>query len=291
MFQYFHELYHMGNQRLLFLLGALAVNYLLFQSILVPYENERAPWSSSDFNNVVMVEKVNVPIIEDVGMHNYKKSSLVSDGVSEHEVDRNDFHILLGKKDVGKNRSLELDNVGSKKSFIAVLAKESKVDFSVKPSLETKRGISTISQLAKSKNIDSREHDGVGFGASQSSISLTNRTRLENSPQIKKLSASDKSTAADNITVRKMRCNMPPKSRMLIQEMNHLLERRRTSSRAMVLFLAITNFLVATWKNYCCGVLIYFNLEFYFDCRNQGGNPNLIWKFLQQGQRLSMLLQ
>jgi len=247
----------MGNQRLLFLLGALAVNYLLFQSILVPYENERAPWSSSDFNNAVMVEKVNIPIIEeDVGMHNYAKSSLVSDSVSEHGVNRNDFHILLGKKDVGKNKSLELDNVGSKKSFIAVLAKESKLDFSVNPSLETKRGISTISQLVKSKNIDSREHDGVGFGASQSSISLTNRTRLENSPQIKKLSASDKSTPANNVTVRKMRCNMPPKSRMLIQEMNHLLERRRTSSRAMVLFLTITNFLVATWKNDCCGVLI-----------------------------------
>lgn len=226
----------MGNQRLLFLLGALAVNYLLFQSILVPYENEKAPWSSSDFNNAVMVEKVekvNIPIIEDVGMHNYAKSSLVSDGVSEHGVDRNDFHILLEKKDVGKNKSLELDNVGSKKSFIAVLAKESKVDFSVNPSSETKRGISTISQLVKSKNIDSREHDGVGFGASQSSISLTDRTRLESSPQIKKLSASDKSVAANNITVRKMRCNMPPKSRMLIQEMNHLLERRRTSSRAM----------------------------------------------------------
>lgn len=220
----------MGNQRLLFLLGALAVNYLLFQSILVPYENERAPWSSSDFNNAVMVEKVNTPIIEDVGMHNHAKSSLVS----ELGVDRNDFHILLGKKDVGKNRSLELDNVGgSKKSSIVVLAKESKVDFLVKPSLEPKRGISTISQLVKSNTIDSREHDGVGFDASQSSMSLTNRTRLESSPQIKKLPASDKSTAANNITVRKMRCNMPPKSRMLIQEMNHLLERRRTSSRAM----------------------------------------------------------
>ncbi|KAK7398979.1 hypothetical protein VNO78_10153 [Psophocarpus tetragonolobus] len=41
----------MGNRRLLFLLGVLAVYYLLFQSILVPYENGNAPWSSLPQNN------------------------------------------------------------------------------------------------------------------------------------------------------------------------------------------------------------------------------------------------
>jgi hypothetical protein len=47
----------MGNRRLLFLLAALGVNYLLFQSILVPY---------------AMVEKVNIPIIEEhEGMHTF----------------------------------------------------------------------------------------------------------------------------------------------------------------------------------------------------------------------------
>ena len=42
------QLCHTGNRRLLFLLGVLAVNYLLFQSILVPYGNGdgNAPWSS-----------------------------------------------------------------------------------------------------------------------------------------------------------------------------------------------------------------------------------------------------
>ncbi|XP_045822592.1 probable glycosyltransferase At3g07620 isoform X1 [Trifolium pratense] len=199
MFQCFHELCHMGNRRLLFLLAALGVNYLLFQSILVPY---------------AMVEKVNIPIIEeDEGMHNYANSSLVFDGISE-----------LEKKDVGKNNSLELDNVGSKESFMAIFAKESKVDFPVKRFFEAKRGISTISLLEKSKNVD--------FGTSQRTTSSTNSTHLEKSPQKIKLFASGKSTAA-NVTVRKMRCNMPPKSRMLIHEMNHLLERRRVSSRAM----------------------------------------------------------
>ncbi|CAI8619759.1 unnamed protein product [Vicia faba] len=216
MFQYFHELCHMGNRRLLFLLAALGVNYLLFQSILVPYGNGRAPWSSdsSAFNS-----------IEDEGIQNYAKSSLVFDGVSKIGVDRNDFH------DVGKNNSLELDNVGSMKSFMEILAKESKVNFSVKRFSETKRGVSTFSQLVKSTNVDSREYDRVGLDTSRITTSSANLTHLEDSQKIK-LFVSDKSTAA-NVTVRKPKCNMPPKSRMLIQEMNHLLQRRRTSSRAM----------------------------------------------------------
>ncbi|CAL5215113.1 unnamed protein product [Lathyrus oleraceus] len=176
MFQYFHELCDMGNRRLLCLLAALGVNYLLFQSILVPYGNGRAPWSSdsSDFSS--MMKNVNIPTIED------EKSSLVFDGVSKLGVDRNGFH------NVGKNNSLELDNVGSKKSFMAVLTKNSKVDLPVKRFSETKRGVSTISQVVKSTTL--------------------------------------------NVTARKSKSNMPPKSRMLIQEMNHLLVRRRTSSRA-----------------------------------------------------------
>ncbi|CAI8606517.1 unnamed protein product [Vicia faba] len=62
---------------------ALGVNYLLFQSILVPYGNESAPWSSdfSDFNS--MMKNVNIPIIEDEGLHINSKSSLVFDGVSK----------------------------------------------------------------------------------------------------------------------------------------------------------------------------------------------------------------
>jgi hypothetical protein len=259
----------MGNRRLLFLLAALGVNYLLFQSILVPY---------------AMVEKVNIPIIEEhEGMHSYAKSSLAFDGVSKLGGGyRNDF------RNVGKNNSLEFDNVGSNKTFIAVLAKESKKDSPVKQFLEAKRGISTISLLEKSKNVDSMEHDRVDFGTSQKITSPTNSTHLEKSPQKIKLV---KSTAA-NVTVRKMRCNMPPKSRMLIHEMNHLLERRRVSSRAMVLLsLSIMNLLVANWISYYCGLLIISIWIFTFDCRNQGGHPNLIRKFLLQGQRLSMLLQ
>jgi hypothetical protein len=261
----------MGNRRLLFLLAALGVNYLLFQSILVPY---------------AMVEKVNIPIIEEhEGMHSYGKSSLAFDSVSKLGGYRNDIH------NVGKNNSLEFNNVGSNKTFIAVLAKESKKDSPVKQFLEAKRGISTISLLEKSKNVDSMEHDRVDFGTSQRITSPTNSTHLEKSTQKIKLFASDKRTVA-NVTVRKMRCNMPPKSRMLIQEMNHLLERRRVSSRAMVLLsLSIMNLLVANWISYCCGLLIISIWISTFDCRNQGGHPNLIRKFLLQGRRLSMLLQ
>jgi len=45
-----------GKPKITFFVGALAVNCLPFQSILVPCENERAPWSSSDFYNAVTVE-------------------------------------------------------------------------------------------------------------------------------------------------------------------------------------------------------------------------------------------
>ncbi|CAI8606018.1 unnamed protein product [Vicia faba] len=53
------------------------------KSILVPYGNESAPWSSdfSDFNS--MMKNVNIPIIEDEGLHINSKSSLVFDGVSK----------------------------------------------------------------------------------------------------------------------------------------------------------------------------------------------------------------
>ncbi|KAJ1437986.1 Exostosin-like [Sesbania bispinosa] len=229
----------MGNRRLLFLLGILAVNYLLFQSILVPYGNGNASWSSppekyalllhdnvsfsslhstpkyftvwnplkgnaseiSDSSaSIAMVKKVHIPIIEDEtghrnwikGMHNDAKSGLVS----ELGANRNDVHSVHEKKDVGKNDNLELESVGSRRSFIAILAKESNMDFSVKQFVETKNGTSTVSQL---KN---------------------------------KYSASDNSTAG-SMPRRKMRCEMPPKSRTLIQEMNHILVRHRASSRAM----------------------------------------------------------
>lgn len=269
------QLCHTGNRRLLFLLGVLAVNYLLFQSILVPYGNGNAPWSSvpqkydnvrlslhstpkyftvwnpptgtvSGFSNssafIATVQKVHIPIVVDEvghgkkkGMHNNVKGGLVSerngsdDNVFEHGADRNDVRSLSEKKDVGKGDRLELESVVSK-NFIADSAKGSKVDFSVKQFLETKRG---ASRLVKDNNMDSREHDGVGVHTSDSSTFSTN---LENSPQKIVFSASDNSTAV-SIPRRKMRCMMPPKSRTLFQEMNRILVRKRASARAMVLIL------------------------------------------------------
>lgn len=259
----------MGNRRLFFLLGALAVNYLVFQSILIPHGNGRAPWSSASEKYESLHDKVNSPSLHSTpkyftvlkGIHNDAKSGLVSERNSSGDVAeigedriRNDFLILPEKKDVGKDNSLELENVGSKKGIMAVLAKDNKVDFSGKQILETKRAISTISQLVKSNNIDPGEHDRVGVGTSWSTTSSTNLTHPENSPQKNKFLASDNSTAAI-MTKRKMRCDMPPKSRMLIQEMNQILVRRRRSSRAMVL-ISLSMYEIFTWSRYCCGLLI-----------------------------------
>ncbi|TKY60849.1 glycosyltransferase protein [Spatholobus suberectus] len=258
LFQYFHEICHMGNRRFLFLLGVFAVNYLLFQSILVPHGNGNAPWSSvpqkynkvgfpslhstpkyftvwnpltgtvSGFSNssafIATVEQVHIPIVQDEAGHG-KRKGMRNDQKSGY---RNDVRSLSEKKDAGKGDSLELESVGSK-NFKVVLAKGSKVDFSAKQFFGTEGG---TSRLVKDNNMDSREHDGVGVHTSHGSTSSTNLTSLENSPQKNVFSASDNSTAA-NIPRRKARCLMPPKSRTLIQEMNHILVRRRASSRAM----------------------------------------------------------
>lgn len=228
----------MGNRRFIFLLGALAVNYLIFQSILVPHENGRAPWSSASEKYESLHDKVNFPSLHSApkyftvlkGVHNDANSGLVSERNSSSDV---------------SEHGLELENVGSKKSImqLAVLAKDNKVDFSGKQILETKRAISTISQLVKSNNIDPREYDRVGVGNSWSTTSSTNLTHSESSPQKNKFPALDNSTAAI-MTKKKLRCDMPPKSRMLIQEMNRILVRRRRSSRAMVFIsLSIMTFL------------------------------------------------
>jgi len=265
----------MGNRRLLFLLGVLAVNYLLFQSILVPYGSGNAPWSSvpqkydkvrfpslhstpkyftvwtppmgsvSGFSNssafIAAVEKMPNLIVqfevgdgEKMGKHNDENADLVSernmsnDDVFEHGTDRNDARSLSEKKDVGrKGDRLDLENVGSK-NFNAILAKGSNVNFSGKQFSKTEGGA-----LVNDNNMDSREYDGVRVHTSHSSTSSTNVTSLENFAQKVVFSASNNSAAM--ITPRrKMRCMMPPKTRTLIQEMNHILVRRRASARAMV---------------------------------------------------------
>ncbi|XP_027342065.1 probable glycosyltransferase At3g07620 isoform X1 [Abrus precatorius] len=248
----------MGNRRLLFLSGVLAVNYLLFQSILVPHGNGNgnASWSSvpekyaslddkvrlpslhstpkyftvwnwnpptgnvSKFSNsstfIARVKKVHIPIVQTEiwhskrkRIHNDRKSNFLSerkgsDDVSKLRVDKNDVHSLPKKKDVGKNDKLELESVG------------------------TKRGTFTLPQM-KNSYMGSSEHDKV---SSPASYSTTSSTRLRNSPQKSDILTLDNNISA-SIPRRKMRCEMPPKSRMLIQEMNHLLVRRRASSRAM----------------------------------------------------------
>ncbi|XP_027921596.1 probable glycosyltransferase At3g07620 isoform X2 [Vigna unguiculata] len=234
----------MGNRRLLFLLGVLAVNYLLFQSILVPYGSGNAPWSSVPQK----YDKVRFPSLHSTpkyftvwtppmgSVSGFSNSSAFIAAVEkmpnlivQFEVgdDRNDARSLSEKKDVGrKGDRLDLENVGSK-NFNAILAKGSNVNFSGKQFSKTEGGA-----LVNDNNMDSREYDGVRVHTSHSSTSSTNVTSLENFAQKVVFSASNNSAAM--ITPRrKMRCMMPPKTRTLIQEMNHILVRRRASARAM----------------------------------------------------------
>ncbi|MED6220709.1 hypothetical protein PIB30_047468 [Stylosanthes scabra] len=81
--------------------------------------------------------------------------------------------------------------------------------------------------------MDSRKVERVGLHSSDSTPSSGNLTLLEKSPPGNDFFASDNSTAANSPRTKQMRCNMPPKSRTLIQEMNRILIRRRAKSRAM----------------------------------------------------------
>ncbi|KAE9613977.1 hypothetical protein Lal_00016468 [Lupinus albus] len=278
MFQYFHELCDMGNRRLLFLLGIVAVTYLLFQSMLVPYGNKNGPWFSLPENDehlydkdgivslhsttkystvwnqvtgkaskvsnssafIAMVKEIH---IEDETehpnwireLHNDAKRGLVSKRKISKDafglgVDGTGIRSLPEEKNVGKNDSLNMESFDSNRSFKTILAKDTGIDFSVKQFSETIKGVSTISQLVEHKNMDSGEHERVGGRTSQSATSSTNMNHLENSPWKNGSFGSDNRTAT---SIKKMRCNMPPKSRTLIQEMNRILVRRRASSRAM----------------------------------------------------------
>ncbi|MED6180602.1 hypothetical protein PIB30_011638 [Stylosanthes scabra] len=202
----------MGNRRFLFLLGTMAVNFLLFQSILVPYGNGNSPWSSGPQNYAHL---------HDNGSDQVSEISN-NGGVFELGADTNGVHSFPEKKGVGSN-----------KGSIAVLGKDSKRGFRVKQILETKRGSSTVSRLVKYEKMDSRKLERVDLHSSDSTLSSGNLTLLEKSHPGNDLFPLDNSSAANIPRTKQMRCNMPPKSRTLIQEMNRILIRRRAKSRAM----------------------------------------------------------
>lgn len=228
----YHKLSHMENQRWLYLLGIVAVNFLLFQSILVPIGN--APWPSLQENYNPRDQFISFPLIQ----HSTTKHSTVRNPLPVNASISTKSNAFSGvKKNVhistvqDKYESLKLGSVGPRKNLMPISAKESKMDFSVKQILETKSGISTVYQLVENKNTDLSEAERIDVHF-QSPLS----TNLTHSSPWKNNSVALDNGVATTIIPRgkKMRCEMPPKSRTLIQEMNRILVRRRAKSRAMV---------------------------------------------------------
>ncbi|KAI4350815.1 hypothetical protein L6164_005229 [Bauhinia variegata] len=124
---------------------------------------------------------------------------------------------------------------------------ENKNDLSVWKILVPKGGKSMNNEV-ENRNNKPREPESVD-ATFQSSLSGPNRTASTNltylrnlvsnaNPSVGSTSQKNDLIASDNGTARmsgprKMRCNMPPKSRTLIHEMEKILARNRRSSRAM----------------------------------------------------------
>lgn len=223
MFRY-HKLCHMGNQRWLYLLGVVAVNFLMFQSILVPLGNHKPRDDFINFPSVHSITKyssLHNPLT--VNDSNSREPSAIT-GVTK------DVHISIVED---KNESLFLESTELKKNVMPILDKESKIDVSVKEEFKTKSRISTNYKLVDNKILDAETVD-VHI-QSPMLINLTNTSSSAgSSPQPNNLVTSVNDSTRGIIKGKKMRCEMPPKSRTLIQEMNQILARRRAKSRAMV---------------------------------------------------------
>ncbi|XP_054787388.1 probable glycosyltransferase At3g07620 isoform X2 [Prosopis cineraria] len=273
------RLCHIGNGRWLYLLGIVAVNSLLFQSILVTVGN--APWSSSlqeyhkhrddfisfpllhsatkfstalnpltingsdsiNFSAFAGIKKnVHISIPSDGthypkwlnGMKNDRQSS--TDAL-EVGTDRNGVHSFPEKKVDDKNESPEFNVVGIKNNLMPILGRKSEYDLSAKQILKTKSDIYTNYQLVEDKNMDSSEAEGV-YIHFQSPMPDNVTHPNSNSSAGSSLKQNDSADSQNGVSTsilgrRKMKCEMPPKSRTLIQEMNQILVKHRAKSRVM----------------------------------------------------------
>lgn len=278
----------MGYRRWLYLLGIVAVNSLLFQSILVTVGN--VPWfsslqenhksrddfvsfpllhsapklstiqnpltvggsDSSDYSTFTgTVKNIRLSIVSEGtehhrmrfnGMKNHTHSSTDSFGVGR---DRNNIPRFTEKKADDNNVSSEFDDVGIRKNngikktnLVPVLSRKREYALSAKKILKMESDILRSHELIENKNVKSSESERVYIHSQ--SPALTNLTHSDsNSSALSSLKRNDSTDSDKGVPIsilgsRKMRCELPPKSRTLIQEMNRILVKRRAKSRAMV---------------------------------------------------------
>ncbi|KAL2342554.1 hypothetical protein Fmac_003839 [Flemingia macrophylla] len=264
---------HMRNQKLLFLLGVLAVNYLLFQSMLVPYGNGNAPWSSvpqkydkvsfgslhstpkystiwnpptgivSGFSNssafIATVEKVLIPIVQDeVGL--VEKRGMSNDekgGLVSERINSDDDVLELGADRNDVHSEKKDVRKGDKLELESMVPKNFKAVLAKGSQIDfsEKQFLETKGGTSRLvKNNNMDSREHEGVGI-HTSHSTTSSINLIHHQNFpqKNVTSAMDNSTAVSIPGRKMKCMMPPKSRTLIQEMTQILARRRASSRAM----------------------------------------------------------
>lgn len=267
------KLGHIEKRRWIFTVGAVAFTYLLFQSLLLPYENalrsllpdgEVPEHDESSFLAVHSVAKsvmVRNPLA--VGSSEFSKNSMLVKMVKNEDVggaigDRDERNgndrdgengFPLDKKDL-ENGFVRLgdENLSSDASSNDVVhfMKESLVLESVRnhenssaldEASEGRHGI-LLEQIVKPNygvSIVKKPEENTSLTSEKSGDADTTIQLLSSVAEpTEELALNTTIEMVSNSGKKKMRCDMPPKLISSIYEMNHILVRHRASSSSMV---------------------------------------------------------
>lgn len=232
----FLKLCHIETRRRLLVLGVVAVTYLLFQWLLLPYENAlRSLLPQSQGPKQVTGSFLAV--------HSSTKSVMVRNPLTVNSSD-SIYHSRFGGVDKyahNSSRGGEIARDNEPKEM------EATYDFP-EPIVLSKDEISTENTLEENTTLTAKNSEGVKTAFLSSPLILPAAASLINGTDLNYLvfnASSSASLESDVVTMKngsvtitspgkkKMRCNMPPKSITSIHEMNHILVRHHAKARAM----------------------------------------------------------
>lgn len=233
----FLKLCHIETRRQLLVLGIVAVTYLLFQWLLLPYEDA--------LRSLLPQSRVPKQVTGSfLAVHSSTKSVMVRNPLTVNSSDSIDPSRFGGLDKYAHNSS----RGGEIARDIEPKEKEAKYDFP-EPIVLSKDEISTVNTLKENTTLTAKNSEGVKTAFLSSPLILPAAASLINGTDLNYLvfnASSSASLETDVVTIqngsvtmtspgkKKMRCNMPPKSITSIHEMNHKLVRHHAKARAMV---------------------------------------------------------
>lgn len=236
----FLKLCHIETRRRLLVLGVVAVTYLLFQWLLLPYENA--------LRSLLPQSQVPKQVTGSfLAVHSSTKSVMVRNPLTVNSSDSIDPSRFGGVDKYAHSSSLggEIARDNEPKE------KEARYDFP-EPIVLSKDEISTENTLEENTALTAKNSEGVKTAFLSSPLILPAAASLINGTDLNYLvsnassSVGSASLESDVVIIKngsvtmtspgkkKMRCNMPPKSITSIHEMNHTLVRHHAKARAMV---------------------------------------------------------